>query len=86
MLIYSTANNRSRSFALTGNTLGQNVVPSSTDSTACNADWLLIPCAENVGPYELRTLGENCVDRLCGGTFSAQETIFPSVISSKYNF
>lgn len=75
-----TANNRSHSFTLTGNTLGQNAVQSMADSSNCNTDWLIIPCSENLNTLLPRS--SNCVDRLCGGTLSAEPSTTSSTIIS----
>ena len=82
-LFARAVNNRSHSFALTGNTLGQNAVSSMVDANACSTDWLVIPCMENVDALESRTTGAGCVDRICGGTLSARQSATSSVISSK---
>ena len=78
-------NNRSHSFTLTGNTLGQNSVASSVGSVggnACNMDWLIIPCASNVG--KLSGGQSTCVDRLCGGTLNSDVSTIPATIYSTY--
>lgn len=78
-------NNRSHSFTLSGNTLGQNSVASSVGSVggnACNMDWLIIPCVTNVG--KLNNGQSTCVDRLCGGTLNADISTIPATIYSTY--
>ncbi|XKL69665.1 hypothetical protein PGB90_007434 [Kerria lacca] len=75
-----SANNRSHSFTLTGNTLGQNAVQSYLGSNNCNADWLTIPCASNVGTLMPGSI--TCVDRLCGGTLNAEPSVIPTTIYS----
>lgn len=77
---FISANNRSHSFTLTGNTLGQNAVQSMADSSNCNTDWLIIPCSENLNTLLPRS--SNCVDRLCGGTLSAEPSTTSSTIIS----
>ncbi|XP_012279434.1 uncharacterized protein LOC105699195 [Orussus abietinus] len=59
---------RISTFTLSGNTMTQQV-PSMT-GTACQADWLMIPCASNLG--RLSTAPMTCVDRICGGAFNAE--------------
>lgn len=78
------ANNRSHSFTLTGNTLGQNAVQSYLGSNNCNADWLTIPCASNVGTLMPGSI--TCVDRLCGGTLNAEPSVIPTTIYSMFLF
>nr|XP_018903764.1 PREDICTED: uncharacterized protein LOC109034848 [Bemisia tabaci] len=76
-------NNRSHAFTLTGNTLGQNPVASQLGSTgpnSCNMDWLVIPCTSNTG--RISTSQTTCVDRLCGGTLSAEISTIASTIYS----
>ncbi|XP_065218295.1 uncharacterized protein LOC135844112 [Planococcus citri] len=76
-------NNRTHSFSLTGNTVGQNSVASSVGSVggnACNMDWLIIPCVSNVG--KLNNGQSTCVDRLCGGTMNADISTIPATIYS----
>lgn len=76
-------NNRSRAFTLSGNsnTAVQAMVGSSPPPNGCNADWLGIPCATNVGRPPNANVG--CVDRICGGTFSAEISLMPSTVMSK---
>ncbi|RLU15494.1 hypothetical protein DMN91_012488 [Ooceraea biroi] len=59
---------RSNAFTLTGNTQATQIA--SMTGTACMTDWLVIPCAMNLG--RLPTTPMICVDRLCGGTFNAE--------------
>lgn len=76
-------NNRSHAFTLTGNTLGQNSVPSAVGSSnACNTDWLIIPCASNVG--KVNNGQSTCVDRICGGTLNTDISTIPATIYSAY--
>ncbi|XP_046998494.1 uncharacterized protein LOC124613816 [Schistocerca americana] len=74
-----TVNNRTHAFTLTDNTLSPTAnIPARVASAgpyACTTDWLNIPCAVNAG----RRYPAQCVDRICGGTFSAevgQQTAF----------
>jgi hypothetical protein len=79
---YFPANNRTHAFTLSGNTQGQNAVSSATGTLGgnpCNADWLIIPCAANIG----RTGQSTCVDRICGGTLNAEISITPTSVISK---
>lgn len=63
---------RNFAFSLTGN---QN--QASTTMENCRTDWLMIPCATNLG----RTTA--CVDRICGGTFNAEPNqVTPATVSS----
>ncbi|KAJ9583664.1 hypothetical protein L9F63_021994, partial [Diploptera punctata] len=76
-----TVNNRTHAFTLSGNTQGQTAVSSSTGTlgpNSCNADWLIIPCATNVG----RTGLPACIDRICGGTFNTEISTTPSTVIS----
>ncbi|KDR14260.1 hypothetical protein L798_10568 [Zootermopsis nevadensis] len=78
-----TVNNRTHAFTLSGNTRGQTAVSSNTGTigpNSCNEDWLIIPCATNVGRTELLA----CVDRICGGTLNTEisttaATVFSTV-------
>lgn len=76
-------NNRSHSFTLSGNSLGQNALTSMVGSTgpqSCNMDWLIIPCASNVG--RVNNGQSQCVDRICGGTFNSEVSTIPSTVYS----
>ena len=87
-LFCPTVNNRTHSFTLSGNTLGQNPVTSMVGGVgpnACNADWLIIPCASNVGRVNTGT-ASTCVDRICGGTFNSEVSVTPATVYSKYLF
>jgi len=82
IIVCFPANNRTHAFTLSGNTQGQNAVSSGTGTlggNACNADWLIIPCASNIGRTGLPT----CVDRICGGTFNTEISTTPATIISK---
>ncbi|XP_053987568.1 uncharacterized protein LOC128880976 [Hylaeus volcanicus] len=59
---------RNNAFTLTGNTQGTQIA--SMTGAACQTDWLTIPCASNLG--RLPTAMMTCVDRICGGTFNAE--------------
>jgi len=77
-----SVNNRTHSFTLSGNTQGQNAISSGTGTLGpnfCNEDWLIIPCATNVG----RTDTPACVDRICGGTLNTEISTTPATIISK---
>ena len=79
---YFPANNRTHAFTLSGNTQGQTAVSSSTGTlggSSCSADWIIIPCATNVGRTGLAT----CVDRICGGTFNTEISTTPATVISK---
>ncbi|PNF30477.1 hypothetical protein B7P43_G12146, partial [Cryptotermes secundus] len=78
---YISVNNRTHAFTLSGNTLGQTAVSSSTGTlgpNSCNEDWLIIPCTTNTGRTELTT----CVDRICGGTFNTEISTTPATVIS----
>ncbi|XP_034232015.1 uncharacterized protein LOC117639989 [Thrips palmi] len=77
-----TINNRTHSFTLSGNTQGQTPLSSMTGSAQCNADWLVIPCVNNVGRVSMGPATSTCVDRLCGGTLSAEIGTTPSTVFS----
>ncbi|XP_048510409.1 uncharacterized protein LOC105693592 [Athalia rosae] len=64
-------NPRNNAFTLTGNTQGTQI--SSMTGAACQTDWLMIPCASNVGRQP--NSGSQCTDRLCGGTFNAENQL-----------
>jgi len=77
-----SVNNRTHAFTLSGSTQGQNAVSSSTGTlgpNSCNTDWLIIPCATNVG----RTGLPACIDRICGGTFNTEISTTPATVISK---
>ncbi|OAD60708.1 hypothetical protein WN48_05270 [Eufriesea mexicana] len=59
---------RSNAFTLTGNTQAMQIA--SMVGTSCQTDWLMIPCAFNTG--RLPTTVTTCTDRICGGTFNAE--------------
>lgn len=79
-------NNRSQSFTLTGNSNNavQSMVGSTGNANFCQADYLIIPMATNVGrPVSGPSLN---VDRICGGVFSADITLQPSTVRSELFF
>ena len=80
----SAVNNRTHSFTISGNTQGQTPLNSMTGSQQCNADWLIIPCMNNVGRVSQGPASSTCVDRICGGTLSAEVGTTPSTVYSKY--
>ncbi|KOC68748.1 hypothetical protein WH47_06540 [Habropoda laboriosa] len=59
---------RSNAFTLTGNTQAMQIA--SMTGATCQTDWLTIPCVSNVGKLPTATM--TCVDRICGGTFNAE--------------
>nr|XP_046468147.1 uncharacterized protein LOC124212301 [Neodiprion pinetum] len=65
---------RSNAFTLTGNTQGTQI--SSMTGAACQTDWLMIPCASNMGRQP--NTGVQCTDRICGGTFNAENQVLNS--------
>ena len=46
----------------------------------CDSDWLIIPCASNVGT--IRDGPYPCVDRICGGTFNSEVSLTPATLLS----
>lgn len=73
---------RSNAFTLTGNTQATQIA--SMTGIACMTDWLSIPCATNLG--RLPSPQMTCVDRLCGGSFNAEnQNLNGSSVISKYN-
>ncbi|XP_047358561.1 uncharacterized protein LOC124952550 isoform X1 [Vespa velutina] len=71
---------RNNAFTLTGNTQGTQIA--SMTGAMCQTDWLMIPCAINAGKSP--SMSTTCIDRLCGGTFNAdnQNLNSSSVIST----
>lgn len=59
------------------------MVGSGPTPNSCSADWVGIPCASNIG-RPLTDANANCVDRICGGTFSAEISMMSSPVMSKY--
>lgn len=83
-LYFLSVNNRSRAFTLSGNsnTPVNSMVGSGAGANVCANDWLLVPCAANVG--RLSPAQALCTDRICGGTFSADLSMQSSSVLSKY--
>ncbi|KAF2898844.1 hypothetical protein ILUMI_07331, partial [Ignelater luminosus] len=75
-------NNRTQSFTLSGNTNNavQAMVGSVGNANFCQADFLVIPMAMNVGRPV--TGPSSTVDRICGGTLAADVTLNPTTIRS----
>ncbi|KAK4877277.1 hypothetical protein RN001_009783 [Aquatica leii] len=77
-----TVNNRTQSFTLSGNS--NNAVVAMVGSTGsanfCQADFLVIPMAMNIGRPPAAPM--TTVDRICGGTFSAEVNIMPATVRS----
>ncbi|KAF5273277.1 hypothetical protein FQR65_LT04699 [Abscondita terminalis] len=73
-----TVNNRTQSFTLSGNsnTAVVAMVGSTGTTNFCQADFLIIPMAMNVGRPPSAPMVT--VDRICGGTFSAEVNIVPA--------
>lgn len=72
---------RNNAFTLTGNTQGTQI--SSMTGAACQSDWLMIPCSSNMGRQP--NTGVQCTDRICGGTFNAEnQALNSSNVISKY--
>lgn len=76
-------NNRSQSFTLSGNTNNaiQAMVGSTGTGNFCQADYLIIPMATNVG--RPATGQASNVDRICGGTLSADVTLISTPVRSE---
>ncbi|XP_019868812.2 uncharacterized protein LOC109597535 [Aethina tumida] len=77
-----TVHNRTQSFTLSGNTNNpiQAMVGSTGSANFCQADYLIIPMAMNVG-RPVTGVSAN-VDRICGGTLSADVSLNPTPIRS----
>nr|XP_012551440.2 uncharacterized protein LOC101744434 [Bombyx mori] len=75
-------NNRSRSFTLSGNSNNpvNSMIGSGAGPNNCANDWLLVPCAANVG--RIQPNQALCTDRICGGTFSADLSMQASQVLS----
>ncbi|XP_028170488.1 uncharacterized protein LOC114360114 [Ostrinia furnacalis] len=75
-------NNRSRAFTLSGNSNGpvNAMIGSGAGPNNCANDWLLVPCAANVG--RIQPAQALCTDRICGGTFSADLSMTASTVLS----
>lgn len=71
---------------MTGNNNSPQGVPAIVGSTGntqniCQTDYLIVPMASNVGRPV--TGFSQSVDRICGGTLSADPTLTPTTIRSK---
>lgn len=77
-----SVHNRSQSFTLTGNSNNavQAMVGSTGSSNFCQADYIIIPMATNVG--RPATGPSANVDRICGGVLSADVTLQPTSVRS----
>ncbi|XP_050684030.1 uncharacterized protein LOC126978945 [Leptidea sinapis] len=77
-----TVNNRSRSFTIGGNSNNpvNSMIGSGAGPNNCAYDWLLVPCAANVG--RIQPAQALCTDRICGGTFSADLSMQPATVLS----
>ncbi|KAJ8982677.1 hypothetical protein NQ317_017667 [Molorchus minor] len=73
-------NNRSQSFTLSGNSNNRvaAMIGSTGSSNFCQADYLIIPMATNVGRPVTGPLSS--VDRICGGVLSADVTLTPTTV------
>lgn len=83
-MYFVLVNNRSQSFTLSGNSaLAVQAMVGSQGANSCPLDYIIIPCASNVG----RAINAvpACQDRLCGGTFSAEVSLNPATVQSKYD-
>lgn len=81
---FHAANNRSRSFTLSGNTqtLVNAMVGGGSQGTpnTCTSDWVLIGCAKVAD--RLPAL-PTCEDRICGGLFNAEISSVSRTVTSK---
>lgn len=79
------ANNRSRSFTLSGNsnTVVNAMVGGGTAGTpnACTNDWLLMGC---VRVADRLTPSPTCEDRLCGGALNVEVSPLDRTVTSKF--
>lgn len=79
------ANNRSRSFTLSGNSnFGVNaMVGSGTQNipNSCPNDYIMIGCARVA---DRQPFTNQCEDRICGGTFNAEISSTERTVSSMY--
>lgn len=75
---------RNQSFTLSGNSNNavQAMVGSTGTANFCQADYLIIPMAMNIG--RTTTGIPSSVDRICGGVLSADITLQPTSIRSKW--
>lgn len=78
-----SVNNRSRAFTISGNSNNpvNAMIGSGAGPNNCANDWLLVPCAANVG--RIQPAQALCTDRICGGTFSADLSMQASSVLSK---
>lgn len=58
------------------------MIGSGAGPNNCANDWLLVPCAANVG--RIQPAQALCTDRICGGTFSADLSMQSSSVLSMY--
>ncbi|XP_014249299.1 uncharacterized protein LOC106666516 [Cimex lectularius] len=75
--------NRTHAFTMSGNTMSQNPTTSMIGGlgpTACSGDWVIIPCAMNVGRSP--SSPPVCVDRICGGTFNSEVSTTQATVYS----
>lgn len=84
LIIIFSVNERSQSFTLSGNSdmPVQAMVGSTGTGNFCQADYLIVPMASNVGRPV--TGPSPNVDRICGGTLSADVSMMSTTIRSKY--
>lgn len=57
------------------------MIGSGAGPNNCANDWLLVPCATNVG--RIQPAQALCTDRICGGTFSAELSMQAATVMSK---
>lgn len=82
--VLGTLNNRTSSFTISGNSnqAVQAMVGSTGNANYCQADFIIIPMAMNVGRPV--TGPSATVDRICGGTLAADVTLTPTTVKSEY--
>ena len=56
------------------------MIGSGAGPNNCANDWLLLPCAANVG--RIQPAQALCTDRICGGTFSAELSMQAATVLS----
>ena len=82
-----TGNNKSHAFSLSGLTNGPTPVTSMVGGigpSSCINDWVIIPCAMNVG--RLPTSPPACVDRIRGRTFKSEVSTTEATVYSNFTY
>lgn len=83
--MFFVVDGRNQSFTLSGNSNNavQSMVGSTGQANYCQADYLIVPMATNIG-RPTTTGVSTSVDRICGGVLSADITLQPTSIRSKF--